>query len=451
MAVHDKKHLIVGSLVGLAVLAIVILLNDAPTPRGGSSRRVARSLRVESKLVDDIISEQQQEQQINTWGYPAALTSNNYKWSDQCPSTSKNIPMTKNLKKKKRIALCLYGGVSPLLSATHKNLSPWLEFTRHHTKGSADNIPYLTNIDWVAAVYDKNLFPDDDEEIELDLFIHTWSEQYYCTLVKGFEGTRFTIRSVIAESNERHMTELVPRVKHAIDASGGVVTENADNQLSMYFSINKALALALDYSRRCGFDYDILYAGRPDVLLGEPISFKRDGKPTLVNQVLSPNNKVLYPTKANNLIDGSYVQVDGNPDLHYIFNSNTARTFVDKMFPPPSAGWPEITRLTKQIRPHSGFVQEFAMNIGIEMKPDELIYIGRDEEIIRKLGEFNTYPQRPEWPYWEERLEMLGVPKDCFPSLSRDVGWGTDPKCHPTYYEPNSCPSNQNRLDLQAV
>ena len=134
---------------------------------------------------------------INVWGTPAKLTSFGYKWrDDQChiDETLQN--------KKKRAALCMYGGISPY----HKKLGV------HGS--SAPDISDLSNVDWVAALYDKNILPEGD--FELDLFIHTWSETYFCTIARSFDGTRFTVRSIIAESNERHMNELFPNIREEV-------------------------------------------------------------------------------------------------------------------------------------------------------------------------------------------------------------------------------------------
>lgn len=62
----------------------------------------------------------------------------------------------------------------------------------------------------------------------------------------------------------------------------------------MYFSINKSLALALDYSANCGFEYDLLIAARPDVLLGEPLSFSsnKNSEETRLPEALAPHPSV---------------------------------------------------------------------------------------------------------------------------------------------------------------
>ena len=168
---------------------------------------------------------------INIWGTPSKLTSFNYKWNRQCPSTLSP--------KKRRVAFCLYGGLGPLTSRYN-----------NYTSVDAD-INSLSNTDWTAKFYDMNLFPqgtnDDDEDVEVDLFIHTWSETYYCTIVKSYDDTRFTVRSIIAESNEKHMKELFPKITREAFTDISVVEPK---QISMYFSISKVLAQALDYSNK---------------------------------------------------------------------------------------------------------------------------------------------------------------------------------------------------------
>ena len=180
---------------------------------------------------------------INIWGTPSKLTSFNYKWNDdQCPSTLANNDNDNDnspTKPKKRVAFCLYGGLGPLTSRDN-----------NYTSVDAE-INSLSNTDWTAKFYDMNLFPqgtnDDDEDVEVDLFIHTWSETYYCTLVKSYDDTRFTVRSVIAESNEKHMKELFPKITREAFTDISVVEPK---QISMYFSISKVLAQALDYSNK---------------------------------------------------------------------------------------------------------------------------------------------------------------------------------------------------------
>ena len=142
---------------------------------------------------------------INIWGTPAKLTSFGYKWRDnKCSNAGESENSSIHPKpKKKRAALCLYGGISPYTKSFAKS-----------TTGTPD-ISDLSNVDWVAALYDRNLLPADDD-FELDLFIHSWSETYFCTIARGFDGTRFTVRSIIAEPNDRHMDELFPLVQRAL-------------------------------------------------------------------------------------------------------------------------------------------------------------------------------------------------------------------------------------------
>ena len=160
--------------------------------------------------------------------------------------------------------MCLYGGISPYTKQLAKST------------GTPD-ISDLSNIDWAATLYDMNLLPEGD--FELDLFIHSWSETYFCTIARSYDGTRFNVRSIIAEPNDRHMKELIPQIKDQNQIKNGhdIPPRHQpfiSGQLSMYFSMNKVLAQALDYSNNhCGFEYDLLIAARPDVLLAEPITF----------------------------------------------------------------------------------------------------------------------------------------------------------------------------------
>ena len=357
---------------------------------------------------------------INAWGTPAKLTSFGYKWRDDKCSNADNEVQPK----KKRAALALYGGIS-----AYQNLSNVQQTKKYIFDGSRTvDISNLSNVDWAAALYDKNLLPEGD--FELDIFIHNWSETYFCSIAKSFDGTRFTVRSIIAESNEKHMNELFPMIRE--------VTPNHNLSLiqaSMYFSINKALALALDYSTNCGFEYDLLMAARPDVLLGEPLSFHdKNGKKTKLHEVLAPNNVVLHSYIRN--ARGRFFPAG---DFHYIFNAATARTFVGKMFPPPDQKWPEIAKLRTSIYAHSGFVQEFGRNNGIVMSNDGIVGPSH-EEIIRRI----RYQED-----WKDKMDFLGLPEYCFPSPTD--GWQThidsnDPQCFPRYFEAQgSCPPNQNR------
>ena len=69
-------------------------------------------------------------------------------------------------------------------------------------------------------------------------------------------------------------------------------------QASMYFSLCKALSLALDYSANYGFEYDLLIAGRPNVFLGQPITFySKNGEKTRLHEALAPNNVALHNIK----------------------------------------------------------------------------------------------------------------------------------------------------------
>ena len=282
---------------------------------------------------------------INIWGTPAKLTSFGYKWrDDKCSNAGDSENSSIHPKpKKKRAALCLYGGISPYTN-------PLVG----HSQSS--NISDLSNIDWAATLYDTNLLPEGD--FELDLFIHSWSETYFCTIARSYDGTRFNVRSIIAEPNDRHMKELIPQIKDQNQ------TENGHNipprrqsrisgQLSMYFSMNKVLAQALDYSNNhCGFEYDLLIAARPDVLLAEPITLhnNKDGTETSLQLALNPHSNVVLHSHIVNAWKGEYI---GFGDYHYIFNAANARTFVEKMFPSPDQKWPEIAKLRNQIVSHS--------------------------------------------------------------------------------------------------
>ena len=136
---------------------------------------------------------------INNWGNPAKLTSFGYKWKDdKCSNANTETSLQPQ---KKRAALCLYGGISsyPMISEIVS-----IKEGLFDSSAGTTAINDLSNVDWAAALYDKNLLPEGD--FELDLFIH--DQTYFCTLARSFDGTRFTLRSIIVESNERHMNEL---------------------------------------------------------------------------------------------------------------------------------------------------------------------------------------------------------------------------------------------------
>ena len=341
---------------------------------------------------------------INIWGTPAKLTSFGYKWRDnKCSNAGESENSSIHPKpKKKRAALCLYGGISPYTKSFAKS-----------TTGTPD-ISDLSNVDWVAALYDRNLLPDGD--FEVDLFIHSWSETYFCTIARGFDGTRFTVRSIIAEPNDRHMDELFPLVQRALRRRESFVHFR---QLSMYFSINKALAQALADSDTCGFEYDLLIAGHPDVLLGERLGFfDKHGKETSLHQALAPHNEVLFPHIP---CLGKFIK---NGDYHYIFNPTNARVFVDRIFPPPDQKWPDLSKLkTERIWGHSGFVQEFARNNGIVMRNNR--FGPPHEEIVQKIldPDYFHHLSNPMEYYnqWREKLDFLSLPDHCFPSATD--GW----------------------------
>ena len=206
------------------------------------------------------------------------------------------------------------------------------------------------------------------------------------------------------------------------------------------------MALALDYSANCGFEYDLLIAARPDVLLGVPLSFyNKDGKETRLHRALPPYNEVLHSHIMNKYTN----TVIPNGDFHHIFNAANARMFVEKMFPPPSQKWPDLTKLTTKIGAHSGFVQEFARNNGIVMSNDGLG--PPQEEIVRKIWYTNNQNENKRLEIlhlWRGRLGFLGLPDHCFPSAAD--GWqahidSNDPQCFPKYHDAqDSCPPNQN-------
>ena len=375
---------------------------------------------------------------INAWGTPAKLTSFGYKWRDDKCSIDETIQS----QTKKRAALCLFGGISPY----DKKLG---------VDGSnTPDVSDLSNFDWATALYDKNLLPEGD--FELDLFIHSWSETYFCSVAKSFDDTRFTVRSIIAESSERHMNELFPLIRQqVIDLPvGGGLEDLFMKQASMYFSVSKALSLALDYSANCGFEYDLLIAGRPDVLLGQPITFyNKNGEKTRLHEALAPNNVVLHNIKMQTHSNLGHLY----GDLRYIFNAATARTFVEKMFPPPNQKWPEIAKLTKMFEAHSGFIQELASNIAITMINDGLG--PPHEEVIRKIwatkfkkGDHGLEVDENKMLRlllgFRKILDFLGLPEHCFPSPPD--GWqrhidSNDPRCFPKLYDAQkSCPPNQN-------
>ena len=237
------------------------------------------------------------------------------------------------------------------------------------------------------------------------------------------------------------MSELFPRLKPFLFMNHKTV-----KQLSMYFSMNKALALALSYSGSCGFEYDLLIAGRPDVLLGMPLSFyDGNGEETLLHRALPPHNEILH----------SFIIVESTGskkkfgDFHYIFNPTTARTFVEKMFPPPDQNWPDLAKLKIKLACHTGWVQEFALNNGIVMSNHG---IGPpNEEVARKIWDTNYPTELKTLSYlehWREKLNVLGLPDHCFPSAPD--GWkihteSDDPQCFPKYYDAQgNCPPNQN-------
>ena len=245
-------------------------------PSFADPKNVMVKQEMEPSFISDVTPEEStvlnELSDINIWGTPAKLTSFGYKLvDDKC-----SVDETFQPQKKKRAALCLYGGIG-----TYSNSAMGGRFGGPNgTPSNSTN--NLNNVDWVAALYDRNLLPDGD--FELDLFIHSWSETYFCTISRGFDGTRFTVRSIIAEPNDRHMNELFPLVLRATGRhqQGFKSDRFLDfRQLSMYFSINKALAQALADSDTCGFEYDLLIAGHPDVLLGERLGFfDKHGKET---------------------------------------------------------------------------------------------------------------------------------------------------------------------------
>ena len=348
---------------------------------------------------------------MNIWGTPAKLTSFGYKWVDDKCSVNESFQH----QKKKRAALCFYGGISQYTG-------------KFDSSAGTVSINDLANVDWAAALYDRYFLPSGD--FELDIFIHSWSETYFCTIARGFDGTRFTVRSIIAEPNDRFMNELFPMIKGASGGGNGRVDLK---QVSMYFSLTKALAQALAYSGTCGFEYDLLINSRPDIILGEPFDFRdKHGKETSLHRALDPYNEVLHtPTSQKRNIFG---------DHFYIFNPTNAQTFVHRMFPPPDQKWPAIVKLKKRFSCHSGFVQEFASNNGITTAVFALAPPG-DVQIVRKIVDHPEYSLQ-----WREKLDFLGLPDHCFPSTTdwqRHID-SNDPQCYPKYYDAqSSCPPNQ--------
>ena len=202
--------------------------------------------------------------------------------------------------------------------------------------------------------------------------------------------------------------------------------------------------------QKSGFNYDILFAGRPDMLLGAPITFRKDdGSPTKLYDVMT-NNEVLYTSWGGvNSRGQSYRRYS---DHHYIFNTNTARVFADNMFPFPTRGWPELAKLRNNIDSHTGWIQEFLRNNGIKSSQDELVWATKDEIVMRRVGEGRHWKQR-----WVPRMEVLNLPDHCFPQAKHDGErcikrcnmWNphvssNDPQCYPVYHEHGRCPANQN-------
>ena len=181
---HGSDNIIPSSLRTRRRLSIPTGLSVFNDPKGVAPKGVAPRLSFygsthESAALNELAD-------INIWGTPAKLTSFGYKWKDdKCSNKGEG----ERQPKKKRAALCLYGGIG--------------SYEVYYDGSSTADISKLINVDWVAALYDKNILPEGD--FELDLFIHTWSDTYFCTLARSFDGTRFSVRSIIAEPNERHM------------------------------------------------------------------------------------------------------------------------------------------------------------------------------------------------------------------------------------------------------
>ena len=206
------------------------------------------------------------------------------------------------------------------------------------------------------------------------------------------------------------MNELFPMVKEA--AGPKIIPDDGIlRTLSMYFSHTKALALALDYSANCGFEYDLLIAARPDVLLGEPLSFyNKDGKESRLHEALAPNNMVLH----SHIITELSGRKKPYGDFHFIYNAATAQTVVEKIFPPPSQKWPDIVKLTEQFSAHHGIIQNIAGNHGIVMSNDGLG--PPHEEIVRKIWNTkipNENKRLEILHLWREKLDFLGLPDHC--------------------------------------
>jgi len=139
--------------------------------------------------------------------------------------------------KKKRIAICLYG-VSKSVSSR--------------------------SVDWRKSFFSfEKIFNNPGDNIEADVFIHTWSTQEKDNLIESFSPKKVSVEKSIFPNYE--IPEIVRRLNYP-DSHGYDIQTKIQTIYSRWDSEGKSVALKQKYEKEQNFKYDFVLSCRFDLV-----------------------------------------------------------------------------------------------------------------------------------------------------------------------------------------